>query len=63
MFVADAREPATLATAGRTIFGPDGALYVGQPGQAESRQALLGNLGVRFRDVEQGPDGHIHFIY
>lgn len=32
----------------------------GQPGQAESRQELLAEMGVRFRDVEQGPDGYIY---
>jgi glucose/arabinose dehydrogenase len=31
-----------------------------QPGQAESRQEMLGERGVRFRDVEQGPDGNIY---
>jgi len=28
--------------------------------QAESRQEFLGELGVRFRDIEQGPDGLIY---
>lgn len=32
----------------------------GQPGQAEPRQVLLEELGLRFRDVEQGPDGYIY---
>jgi glucose/arabinose dehydrogenase len=32
-----------------------------QPGQAERREVLLRELGVRFRDVEQGPDGLIYF--
>ena len=31
-----------------------------QPGQAERREQLLGELGVRFRDVEQGPDGYLY---
>jgi glucose/arabinose dehydrogenase len=31
-----------------------------QPGQAERREVLLRELGVRFRDVEQGPDGYIY---
>ena len=31
-----------------------------QPGQAERREVLLRELGVRFRDVEQGPDGLIY---
>ena len=33
----------------------------GRPGQAEPRQVLLRELGVRFRDVEVGPDGYIYF--
>ncbi len=33
----------------------------GQTGQAEPRQVLLRELGVRFRDVEVGPDGYIYF--
>ena len=33
----------------------------GKPGQAEPRQVLLRELGVRFRDVEIGPDGYIYF--
>ena len=33
----------------------------GRPGQAEPRQVLLRELGVRFRDVEIGPDGYIYF--
>ena len=33
----------------------------GRPGQAEPRQILLRELGVRFRDVEIGPDGYIYF--
>ena len=32
-----------------------------QPGQAERREVLLRELGVRFRDVEQGPDGLVYF--
>jgi glucose/arabinose dehydrogenase len=28
--------------------------------QSESRQEILGEMGVRFRDVEQGPDGFIY---
>jgi len=32
----------------------------GQSGQAEPREEMLGDLGVRFRDVEQGPDGAIY---
>ncbi len=35
-------------------------LEFGRPGQAESRQEILSELGVRFRDVEQGPDGFIY---
>jgi glucose/arabinose dehydrogenase len=35
-------------------------LSFGQPGQAESREEMLGELGVRFRDVEQGPDGFVY---
>jgi glucose/arabinose dehydrogenase len=31
-----------------------------QSGQAEPRQELLGDMGVRFRDVAQGPDGNIY---
>jgi glucose/arabinose dehydrogenase len=31
-----------------------------QPGQAERREVLLRELGLRFRDVEQGPDGYIY---
>ena len=31
-----------------------------QPGQAERREALLHEMGLRFRDVEQGPDGYIY---
>jgi glucose/arabinose dehydrogenase len=30
------------------------------PGQAERREPLLTELGVRFRDVEQGPDGFLY---
>jgi glucose/arabinose dehydrogenase len=30
------------------------------PGQAERREVLLRELGVRFRDVEIGPDGYIY---
>jgi glucose/arabinose dehydrogenase len=32
----------------------------GQSGQAEPRTEFLGELGVRFRDVEIGPDGYIY---
>lgn len=32
----------------------------GNPGQAERRDVLLRELGVRFRDVEIGPDGFIY---
>jgi glucose/arabinose dehydrogenase len=35
-------------------------IQFGQPGQAEPRQVLLRELGVRFRDVEIGPDGYIY---
>jgi len=35
-------------------------LTFGQSGQAEGRQEILGGMGVRFRDVEQGPDGYIY---
>ena len=31
-----------------------------RPGQAEGREPLLRELGVRFRDVEQGPDGYLY---
>jgi glucose/arabinose dehydrogenase len=31
-----------------------------QPSQAEPREALLKELGARFRDVRQGPDGLIY---
>jgi aldose sugar dehydrogenase len=31
-----------------------------QPGQAERREPLLHEMGLRFRDVEQGPDGYIY---
>ena len=31
-----------------------------QPGQAERREVMLRELGVRFRDVEQGPDGLVY---
>jgi glucose/arabinose dehydrogenase len=37
----------------RLSLGGDGS-------QAESRQELLGEMGVRFRDVEQGPDGFVY---
>ena len=36
-------------------------LAFGRPGQAESREPMLTELGVRFRDVEQGPDGLLYF--
>jgi aldose sugar dehydrogenase len=32
----------------------------GNPGQAERREVLLRELGVRFRDVEVGPDGLVY---
>lgn len=32
----------------------------GRPGQAELRQPMLTELGLRFRDVEQGPDGYLY---
>jgi glucose/arabinose dehydrogenase len=32
----------------------------GNPGQAERRDVLLRELGVRFRDVEIGPDGYVY---
>ncbi|HVS22564.1 MAG TPA: PQQ-dependent sugar dehydrogenase [Gammaproteobacteria bacterium] len=32
-----------------------------QPGQAERRESLLTEMHVRFRDVEQGPDGYLYF--
>jgi glucose/arabinose dehydrogenase len=32
----------------------------GRPGQAEPRQVMLREMGVRFRDVEIGPDGYIY---
>lgn len=35
-------------------------IALGQPGQAERRESLLTELGVRFRDVEQGPDGFLY---
>jgi glucose/arabinose dehydrogenase len=31
-----------------------------QPSQAERREGLLTELGVRIRDVEQSPDGYIY---
>ena len=31
-----------------------------QPGQAEQRESLLTEMGLRFRDVEQAPDGSIY---
>jgi glucose/arabinose dehydrogenase len=31
-----------------------------QPGQAEQREPMLTELGVRFRDVLQGPDGYLY---
>jgi glucose/arabinose dehydrogenase len=31
-----------------------------QPGQAERREPMLTELGVRFRDVETGPDGYLY---
>jgi aldose sugar dehydrogenase len=35
-------------------------LAFGQSGQAERREPLLHEMGLRFRDVEQGPDGYIY---
>ena len=35
-------------------------IALGQPGQAEQRQSLLTELGLRFRDIEQGPDGTLY---
>lgn len=35
-------------------------LTFGQGGQAEGRQEFLGEMGLRFRDIEQGPDGYIY---
>jgi len=35
-------------------------LSFGQGSQSESRQEFLGEMGLRFRDVEQGPDGYIY---
>ena len=32
----------------------------GNPGQAERREVMLRELGVRFRDVEIGPDGFVY---
>jgi glucose/arabinose dehydrogenase len=32
----------------------------GNPGQAERREVMLRELGVRFRDVEIGPDGYVY---
>ena len=34
----------------------------GGRGQAEQRTPMLTELGVRFRDVVQGPDGYLYFI-
>jgi glucose/arabinose dehydrogenase len=31
-----------------------------QPGQAERRDPMLTELGLRFRDVQQGPDGYLY---
>jgi glucose/arabinose dehydrogenase len=36
-------------------------ILLNQPGQAERRVPMLTELGVRFRDVEQGPDGLLYF--
>ena len=36
-------------------------LAFNQPGQAERRESLLTEMHVRFRDVEQGPDGYLYF--
>ena len=36
-------------------------LVFNQPGQAERRESLLTEMHVRFRDVEQGPDGNLYF--
>lgn len=35
-------------------------ILFGQPGQAERREVLLRELGLRFRDVEIGPDGFVY---
>jgi glucose/arabinose dehydrogenase len=35
-------------------------IALNQPGQAERREPLLADLGLRFRDIEQGPDGFIY---
>ncbi len=32
-----------------------------QPGQAERRDVLMRELGLRYREVDQGPDGYIYF--
>jgi glucose/arabinose dehydrogenase len=31
-----------------------------QPSQAEKREVLLASLGIRVRDVQQGPDGNLY---
>jgi aldose sugar dehydrogenase len=33
-----------------------------QPGQAERRDPFLTELGVRFRDIQQGPDGYLYVL-
>ncbi|MBN1240415.1 MAG: PQQ-dependent sugar dehydrogenase [Gammaproteobacteria bacterium] len=37
-------------------------IALGQPGQAEQRVPMLTELGVRFRDVQQGPDGYLYVL-
>jgi len=32
-----------------------------QPGQAERRDVIMRELGLRYREVDQGPDGYIYF--
>jgi glucose/arabinose dehydrogenase len=58
---------------GERFKGWKGSMFVGalngkalvrvsfnQPGQAERRETLLAPLGVRVRDVQQGPDGNLY---
>jgi glucose/arabinose dehydrogenase len=35
-------------------------LTFGRPGQAEGREEFLDEMGLRFRDIEQGPDGYLY---